>query len=64
MHESFKIMGYRMSHELHMLRARMDHFKGNLDANSEEQGEHFHQVVMYFTKKQYNENMMEITFWV
>lgn len=64
--ESFKIMGCRMSHKVHMLHAHLDQFKDNMGAYSEEQGERFHQDVMDFERRyqgQYNENMMGDYIW-
>lgn len=64
--ESFKLMGCRMSHKLHMLHAHLDKFKDNMGAYSEEQGERFHQDVLDFERRyqgQYNENMMGDYIW-
>ena len=64
--ESFKIMGCRISHKLHMQHAHLDQFKDNLSAYSVEQEERFHQDVMDFERRyqgQYNENMMGDYIW-
>ncbi|KAF2901795.1 hypothetical protein ILUMI_04391 [Ignelater luminosus] len=49
--KSFKIMGCRMSHKLHMLHSHLDEFKDNMGAYSEEHGERFHQDVMDFERR-------------
>ena len=64
---SFKIIGCRISHELHMLHyVHLDQFKNNMGDYSEEQGESFHQDVMDFERRyrgQYYENMMGGFIW-
>lgn len=59
-------MGCKMSLKVHILDAHLHHFKENMGAYSEEQGERFHQDIMDFERRyqgQYNENMMGDYIW-
>ena len=49
-----------------MVDAHLDEFKENMGANSEEQGERFHQDILYFVRRyqeQYNERMVGDYIW-
>ena len=55
-----------MSLKVHILDVHLDKFKENMGAQSEEQGERFHQDILDFEHRyqgQYNKNMMGDYIW-